>query len=298
MRGLLALSCRAFPRDHRARQSAEVLDTAVLAAGGSAVGTAREALSLVAAGMRQRLRVESDRPLRDGLVPLAWTLAVVNLAVAIAGAAAAEPPFLPFGSRTFPPYTYRPDWWWSACMVAGAGIVLGLVRGDRRLALGASLANFGLLGYDALFPSTGPLSHLLVLIWWAPSFPSGREWLVPAGVLALATAAAPLRRLPWTRLPVALAVVLALVVLSRESWTWGHFLFLRWPLAAVLVLAVAFGVLVPRLTVLAVGAVLAAAPSSATLLAGARISHPAVIGCAAAALAFVPFARLVRRRLT
>ena len=61
MRGLLAFACRAFPRDHRARRSDEVVDTALLAADGSAWRAAREALSLVVAGVRQRLRAESDR---------------------------------------------------------------------------------------------------------------------------------------------------------------------------------------------------------------------------------------------
>lgn len=298
MRRLLVLSCRAFPRDHRARRSDEVVDTALLAADGSRVGVAREALSLVSAGMRQRLRAESERPLRDGLAPLAWVIATVNFAVAIAGAAAVNPPILPFASRTFPPYTYRPDWWWIAFMVTAAGVVFGLWRGDRRLALGAALANFGLLAYDAVFPATGQFSHLLVLLWWAPSFPAGREWLMPAGVLALAVAGAPLRRLPWRRLPLSLVAALALVVLSRESWTWGHFLFLRWPLAAVLVLAFAFGALVPRLAVLATGLVVAVLPSGATLLAGTRLSHPSLVAFAAAGVALVPFARLVRRRLT
>jgi hypothetical protein len=46
-------------------------------------------------------------------------------------------------------------------------------------------------------------------------------------VLALATALAPARRLPLESLAPALAVVLLLVVLSRE--TAGGFVFLRWP---------------------------------------------------------------------
>jgi hypothetical protein len=48
-----------------------------------------------------------------------------------------------------------------------------------------------------------------------------------AVVLALATALAPARRLPLESLAPALAVVLLLVVLSRE--TAGGFVFLRWP---------------------------------------------------------------------
>lgn len=294
MRRVLTVACRAFPRDHRARRSDEIVDTALLAADGSALGTAREVLSLVVAGLRQRVRAESDRPLRDGLVPLAWALALVNLAVALAGAAAVNPPFLPFASRGLPPYTYRPDWWWVAFMIAAAGIVLGLALADRRVALGAALANVGLLVYDAIFP-TSVHSGLLSLIYFAPGFPAGRQWLAPVAVLTLATAFAPLRRLASTRVPLTAVAVATLVVLSLEA---GHFLFLRWPLAAVLLLAVAFGALVPRLAVLAAGCALAAAPSGAMLLGGAKLPHPSALGFVAAGLAVVPFARLVRRRLT
>ncbi len=296
MRGLLAFACRAFPPDHRARRSDEVVDTALLAADGSAWRATREALSLVVAGVRQRLRAESDRPLRDGLALLAWALALVNLAVALAGSVATNPPFVPFASRGLPPYPYRPDWWWIAFTIAAAGIVVGQVRGNRRLALGAALANLGLLAYDAIFPASIACPCLLPLITYPPGFPAGHEWLAPAVVLVLATATAPLRRLPLTRVPLTAVAVGAPVVMSRE--TWGHFLFLRWPLAAVLLLAIAFGALVPRLVVLAVGAALAAAPSGATLLIGANLPHPAAVGFAAAGLVLVPFARLVRRRLT
>lgn len=299
MRGLLAFSCRAFPPDHRARQSDEVVDTALLAAEGSAWRASREALSLVVAGMRQRLRAESDRSLRDGLAPLAWGLAVVNLAVALAGATAVNPPFLPFPTRALPPYTYRPDWWWIAFVVAAAGIVLGLARGHRRLALGAALANLGLIAYDAIFPAHIPYSGgLLDLIFFGPSFPQGRQWLAPALVLTLAIAAAPFRRLPLAHVPLVVGAVAALVVLSRE--TFGHFLFLRWPIAGLVVLTIAFGALMPRLAVLAFGLVLAAAPSSVTLFVGSNIDRASVIWFLAAGFvlgAFVPFARLVRRRL-
>ena len=100
MRKILLVACRAFPPEHRARRSDEVVDTALLAAGGSALGTAREALSLVIAGMRQRLRAESDRPLRDGLALLAGVLAPVNLAIALAKAVAAV---IPQGNGSPPP---------------------------------------------------------------------------------------------------------------------------------------------------------------------------------------------------
>jgi hypothetical protein len=299
MRGLLRLACRAFPPEHRARRSDEVVDTALLVADGSGLGTAREALSLVVAGLRQRVRAEADRPLRSGLTPLAWILAIVNLAVALAGAAAVDSLFLPFSSRAFPPYPYRPDWWWIAFTIAAAGVVLGLVRGDRRLALGAALANLGLLAYDTIFPARMGCPCVLSLIVYPQAFPARGQWLAPAAVLVIATAAAPLRRPPLSRLPLAFAAVLALVVVSQTS---GHFYFLRWPLAAVLVLAIAFGALVPRLAVLAVGSVVAAAPSGASYLTGGNYHHhPSVLGFVATGLAlgaFVPFARLVRRRVT
>lgn len=296
MHRLLLLACRTFPRHHRARQSDEIVDTALLAAGGSEWRAACEAFSLVVAGLGERLRAEAGRPLRDGLTPLAWVLALVNLAIALAGAMAVNPPFLPFASWDFSPYPYRPDWWWIAFTIAAAGVVLGLVLGDRRLALGAALVNLGLLAYVAISAPSIGCPCLLPLIHYAPSFPAGGQWLAPGIVLALATAAAPLRRLQLNRLPLAVVAVVALVALSRESW--GHFLFLRWPLAAVLMLALAFGALVPRLAVLAVGAVVAAAPSGVTLLTGVNVPHPSDVGFVAIGLAIVPFARLVPRRLT
>lgn len=299
MRRLLVFACRAFPSDHRARRSDEVVDTAWLAADGSALRAGREAFWLVVAGMRQRLRAESDRPLRDGLAPLAWVLAIVNLAIALAGALAVNPPFLPFSSLARPPYTYRPDWWWIAFTIAAVGIVLGLVRGDRRLAVGGALANLGFLAYDAIFPAHIPCPCLLNLFNFEPGFPAGRQWLAPALVLAVSVAAAPLRRVQLTRVPLAAGAVALLVGLSRQ--TFGHFLFLRWPLGVVLLLAIAFGTLVPRLAVLAVGLVLAAAPTGATYVAGSNLDRrPSASGFVAAALAlgaFMPFARLVRRRL-
>jgi hypothetical protein len=85
MRGLLAFACRAFPRDYRARRSGELVDTALLAADGSAWRTAGEALSLVTAGLRQRARAERGRSIGDGIRLLAGVLALVNLSVALAG---------------------------------------------------------------------------------------------------------------------------------------------------------------------------------------------------------------------
>jgi hypothetical protein len=86
MRAVLAFACRAFPPDHRARRSDEVVDTALLASEGSAWRMAREALSLVVAGARQRLRAES------GAALLAGVLALANLAIALAGIALAVRP--------------------------------------------------------------------------------------------------------------------------------------------------------------------------------------------------------------
>jgi hypothetical protein len=275
MRELLAVACRAFPRDHRARRSDEVVDTALLAADGSARRAAREALSLVVAGMRQRLRAESGRSLREGAALLAGVLAFVNLAVALAGVALSVHPPRPYGLPPGQPYElahspYGIDWWWIAFAVAAAAVVLGLVLGDRRVAVGAAFANLGLVGYDAIFLADNSMNdgrgHLDVFTFVRPalSFPGERQWLSVAVVLALATAVAPPRRLPLRSLPLALAVVALLVVLSRE--TAGGFFFLRWPLAAVVVLGVALGSVAPRLAVVAVGVTLAAVPSADTYL--------------------------------
>lgn len=310
MRELLALACRAFPREHRARQSDELVDTAMLAADGSAWRGACEALSLVVAGTRQRLRAESDRSLREGAPPLAVVLALVNLAVAFAGITAA----VHYRSGTWFVHLgtfasgYAPlgvDWWWIAFAVAAAGVVIGLLRGDRWIALGAALANLGLVAYDAIFLANGDPSdgrgHFDVFTYGqTSSVPGGRQWILAATVLALATAAGRPRRLPLACLPLALLVSLVLVVLARQ--TWGAFFFLHWPLAAVLVLGIAFGSVAPRLSVLAVGATLAAAPSAVLYMtAGNLHHHTSVVGFVAVGLALgavLPFADLVRRRVT
>jgi hypothetical protein len=305
MRELMALACRAFPREHRARSSEEVVDTALLAAGGSARRAAREAFSLVLAGVRQRMRAESHRSVRDGAALLAGVLAVVNLAVALAGITAAVQ-VRGFGfaySGGYGPYVV--DAWWIAFAVAAAAAVVGLALGNRPLALGAAVVNLGIVGYDAIFLVGGSpydgRGHLDVFTYTqTSSVPGGREWLATATVLALATAAARPRRAPRVRLPLALLVAGSLVVLSRE--TWGAFLFLRWPLAVVLVLVVAFGALAPRLSVLAIGGTLAAAPSAVVYMTAPNLHHhPSVTGLVAAGLALgavLPMARLVRRRVT
>jgi len=310
MRRFLVLACRAFPREHRARQTDEVVDTALLAAEGSAWCGVREAHSLVVAGLRQRLRAESGRSLRDGLGLLAGTLAVVNLAVALAGVAlvsGVHAPVVYFGFGLTPgSVLHVVDWWWIAFTVAAAGIVLGLVRGNRLLAVGAGIANLGIVGYDALSLVNGTdwySGHLVVFSLGQASanvFPVGRYWLAAAIVLVLGTAAAPLRRLPLGRLPFAFVVALLLVVLSREIS--GSFLFLLWPLVAIVLLAMVFGGVAPRLAVLAVGGVLVALPSVVWYSMQPSVHpHPVVRGAVAAGLAvalLLPLAQLTRRRLT
>jgi hypothetical protein len=305
MREVFALACRAFPREHRARRSDEIVDTALLAAGDSRWRAAREAFSLVVAGTWQRLRAESHRSPREGAAALAGILAIVNLAVALAGITAS----LHFaGVRPYRTLSYGPyvvDWWWIAFTVAAAGTVLGLARGNRRLAVGAAFANLAIIAYDAIFavnfsPYDGR-GHLDVFTYTqTSSVPAGREWFAAAAVLAVATAFAPLHRRPLTRMLLALALAVALVVLSRE--TWGAFFFLRWPLAAIVLLAVAFGALAPRLAVIAAGVTLAAAQSVVSYLTAPNLHHdPFVTGVVAAGLAvgvLLPLAQLRPRRLT
>ena len=307
MRGLLAVACRAFPRDHRARRSDEVVDTALLASDGSAWRAVREALSLVVAGARQRARAESKRTLRDGAALLAGILALVNLAVALAGITAGLHRHGPhvLNLLAYAPYgPYVVDWWWIAFTAVAAAIVVGLVFGRRRLAIGAAFANLVLVGYDALFLANGSpydgRGHFDVFTYTqTSSFPAGRQWLAASIVLALATAAASPRRLSLTRLPLALLAAVALVVVARE--TWGAFFFLRWPLAALVLLAVAFGAVAPRLAVLALGASIAAAPSVVGYLTAPNLQHdPVVTVVVAVGLALgilLPLAQLTRRRL-
>ena len=305
MRELLLAACRAFPREHRARRSDEVVDTALLAAEGSAWRAGREALSIVVAGAGQRLRAESDRSLRDGAALLAGLLALVNFAVALAGITARVQLN---GLHTYLTPSYGPyvvDAWWFVFTIAAAAVLVGLAFGDRRLALGGAVVNLGVIAYDAIFLANGNpydgQGHLDVFSYTQTSgVPAGRQWVLAAAVLAVATAAARPRRLPLVRLPLALLASLVLVVISRE--TWGAFFFLRWPLAAVLVLGIAFGALAPRLAVLAVGTTIAAAPSALVYMtAGNLHHHPSVTGFVAVGLALgavLPFAHLVRRRLT
>lgn len=301
MRKLLVFACRAFPPDHRARRSDEVVDTALLAAGGSAWRALHEALSLVVLGMRQRLSADSGRSPRDGAALLAGVVALLNLAVALAGVALGvhPPPPPQIVGPLFFRNPYVVDWWWIAFAVAAAGVVLGLVLGNRRLAFGAGLTNLGIVGYDAIFVAADWRGHMNVFSNpLAPSFPLGWDWLAVAVVLAVATAAAPLRRLSLWRLPLAFAAVVLLVAVSRE--TPGSFYFLRWPVAGVVVLAVAFGWLAPRLAVIAVGVTVVVAPIVVAYLTTPYYHAPVVTWVLAPGLAvalLLPLAYLTRRRL-
>jgi hypothetical protein len=304
MRRLLVLACLTFPPDHRARCSDEVVDTALLAADGSAGRAAREALSLVVAGLRQRLRAESSRSLRDGAGLLAGVLALVNLAVAVAGLT--ERIDRPVPSDTPFNQVYVVDWWWIAFTVAAAAVVLGLVFGNRWIAVGAAFANLGFVAYDAIYLADNSMNdgrgHLDIFTFERPtlSFPGERQWLSVAVVLALATVAVSPRRLRLKSLALALAVVALLVLLSRE--TAGEFFFLRWPLIAIVVLGVALGSVAPRLAVVAVGVTLAFVPSADTYLTMPGYQQgPVTTWIVAAGLTLgvlLPLAHLTRRRLT
>jgi hypothetical protein len=307
MRKLLLLSCRAFPPEHRARQSDEIVDTALLAADGSVWRAAREAFSVVFAGLRKRPRAESRRTLRDGVGLLARLLALLNLAVALYGISFAvdqpPPPSVLWPAGVYFRNPYVVDWWWIAFAVAAAGIVLGLALGNRTLALGSAVGNLVIVGYDALFLAGSLRGHLnaFAFLRGPDGYPVGQEWLAPAALLVLATAAAPLRRRSLGGLPLALAVASLLVVAARESPS-GYF-FLLWPFALVVLLAVALGWLAPRLAVLAVGLSLALAPSVVQYLSGPSWAYraPAVTWVAAPGLALgilLPLAYLTRRRLT
>lgn len=308
MRGLLTVASRAFPRDHRARRSGELVDTALLVANGSPWRTAREVLSLVVAGVRQRLHATAeDTSVRDGLVLLAGAIALVNLAIALDGLTfAVDPP--PFGyigpPGFFLPDPYVVDWWWIAFAVAAVATVLGLALGNRRLALGSALANLGLVGYDALFLADGNgYGHMRAFAPYGgpDGYPVGPEWLAPAIVLALATAALPSRRRSLLRVPLAFLAAVSLVVLARHDS--AGFMFLRWPVGLVVALAVTLGWLAPRLAVLAVGVSAVLAPYVVEYLTGLPWTYraPAVTWIAAPGLALgivVPLAYLARRRLT
>jgi hypothetical protein len=303
MRRLLALACRAFPPEHRARQSDEVVDTALLASRGSTIGALREALSVVGAGLSQRVRGESRRSVQDGVRLLAGVLAVVNLAVALAGVWLVSQPLPIYTEGGTVMYVFGVDWWWVSFTAAAAAIVVGLALGSRRLAVAAAIANVAIVGYDALFVVNGTdwfSGHLSAFTYaQQTAFPVSGYWLPGAILLVLATAAAPLRRQPLKRLPLALAAALMLVLFSHEIA--GSFLFLLWPLTAIVLLAVAFGGFAPRLAVLAVGGVLVAAPSVVGYSTQHTYHHSPVVTWVAAGLAIgllLPLGKLARHRLT
>jgi hypothetical protein len=304
MRVLLAFACGAFPPEHRARQSDEIVDTALLAADGSMWRAARESLSLVRAGVRARVRVEPHRSLRDGVALLAGLLALLNLAVALYGISFAidppPPPGILWPAGVYFRNPYVVDWWWIAFAVAAVGIVLGLALGNRTLALGSALANLGCVGYDALFLEGSLRGHLnaFAFLRGPEGYPVGQEWLAPAALLVLATAAAPLRR-SLLRLPLMLSAAALLVVLARKDS--GGFIFLRWPLAVVVVLAVTLGWLLPRLAVVAIGVSAVLAPYVVEYLSGPSWAYkaPVVSWIAAPGLALgilLPLAYLTLRR--
>ena len=225
MRGLLALACRAFPRDHRARRSDEVVDTALLAADGSAWRAAREALSLVVAGFRERLHATEDvcSERRRGL---AGVFAVVNLAVALFGmswwstrrrlitavtvlrASSYPNPYMPSTCGGSPsPSSAR---WGRPRSRAGHA---------ARLAVGAALVNLAHRRLRRV--RLAPHGH-----FWAytrrtlgrPACISAPPGLACTGVvLALATAAAPSRRRPVLP-PRSSRRRRLLVVIARDNW--------------------------------------------------------------------------------
>lgn len=315
MRRLLVLSCRAFPQDHRARCSDEVVDTALLAADGSVWRSVREAFSLVVAGLRQRLRAESHRSAREGFTLLAGALALVNLAVALAGIyILLRPPWsnVPFVRAEL-------DWWWIAFAVAAVGTVLGLALGNRWLAVGAALANLAIVAYDAVFLADNSMNdlrrgHMDVFSGFnrVLGFPAERQWFAVAGVLALATLAAPARSHPFRSLGRCTAIVLLLVLLSKVVA--GGFAFLVWPTVMLVVLGIVFGAVAPRLAVLAIGLTLAAVASAVTYVTTPWIPAPVGLpnaghGSVASGLVtsavtvvlilsvLLPLAQLARRRL-
>ena len=172
---------------------------------GSAWRAVREAVSLVVAGLRQRLRAESGRSLRDGfgLVCRNPRSRQPRRGAGRSCLGIHHPPlFLGFGAA--PPLGCHMSW-------TGGGLRSRLRPPASSsvwyAATAASLsvrrcANLGIVGYDALFLVNGTdwySGHLVVFSLNQPGpnvFPVGRYWLAAAIVLVLGTAAAPMRRLP------------------------------------------------------------------------------------------------------
>lgn len=261
-RRLLALSCRAFPRAHRARTSDEITDTAMLAADGSAWRAGREAISLVVGGAWERLRAERGMSVRSGVALVAQLLALLNLAVALCGVSLVvdAPPYrMPPRTPGWVPHdAYTLDRWWIAFAFSALGVVVGLALGRRAVALGAALANLAIVGYDALvLPGHG--GHFLAFDTqsWGIPYPVFWTWLLASVVLVLAVIAAPSHR-SLVRLPVVIAGAVLLDVVARAHS--DGFFFLQWPVEVVVALGVVFGLWAPRLAVLAIGAALALGP--------------------------------------
>ena len=235
MRGLLAVACRAFPPDHRARHSDEIVDTALLAANGSRWRTAGEALSLVVAGARQRLRAESSRSMRDGAALLAGILALVNLAVALAGitAGAERTSVLHFrissgratsrtsstGGRRLRPGRSR-DRPRTGAWRPPTRSRLG-VREPRPRRYDASSSRTATRTTGAA-TSTSSRTRRPRASRWAPVVGGSR------GAGARHAAARP-HRLPLTRLPLALVAAVALVELARGRGARSSSCAGRWP---------------------------------------------------------------------
>jgi hypothetical protein len=99
-------------------------------------------------------------------------------------------------------------------------------------------------------------------------------------------------------LPLTFFAAVLLVALARERY---GFFYLRWPFAAIVVLALGLGWLAPRLAVLAVGVSLAVAPYVVEYLTTPYYHAPVVTWVVAPGLALgvvLPLAYLTRRRLT
>lgn len=307
-RRLLALSCRAFPPEHRARTSDEIVDTALLAADGSAWRATQEAASLVSAGVRQRLRAERGMSARSGAALVAQLLALLNLAVALCGISLVvdTPPYRKLGWVNL---IYPVDWWWIAFACSALGVVVGLALGRRGAALGAALANLAIVGYDALGLGGNIGGHFWAFATqnYVLPYPVGWAWLSAAVVLVLAVIAAPSRR-SVVRLPIVIGGAVLLDVVARAHA--DGFFFLQWPVVVVIALAVVFGLWAPRLAVVAIGVSLAFGPmlvffTTAHLAWQLGLRNPVDLTKLLALVApclvlgvLLPLAQLARRRLT
>jgi hypothetical protein len=283
---ILRLTLRLYPLSYREERAEEMLTTALEASAGSRTSVLRESVSLVLGGISTRARLAARKPLRDAVrgaaLLCAWGLAIVNVAVAIAGLTArvhlhGGPVFGVYLGPSYGPYAL--DWWWIGFAGASAALMVALALGWRLLADVAAVASALLVGYDAVFLADGDKydgrGHFdLFTYTQTSSFPGGREWAAAGLVLAVATivgldgrvrAAHPLRLL----MAVATAVGLALV--AHEAW--GAFFYLRWPLVVLLLISSLFGWLEPRLPLATAGFVFAALPSVVSYLTASNLPH-------------------------